>query len=186
MNEPEASKPEAPRSGPPMGNSGNWPVALLTALLTAQLGLAWIQGRMLNRQHDQLLDIREDIQGLAEAIESSYGDAPQEEGTLAPAIRRHHRRHLRRPRLAGYRIQDQGEQDPAAKELEAARQSQEKAVKDAKVTQKKLSMKEAAERAERVEKIDNASKGFMWATLGAAVVLFLAFAARGFIRRQRG
>lgn len=192
MNEPVVppSRPEAPPRG-------NGPTALLTALLAAQLGLAWIHGRMLNRQHAQLLDIREDLQGLAEAIEASYGEAPQEEGSLAPAALERHRRparrHARGPRLAAYRNQEPQdqessgkEQDRAAKELEASRASQEKAVRDAKVAQKQISFREAAERAERVEKIDNASKGFMWATLGTAVVLFAAFAARGFIRKQRG
>ena len=191
MNEPDPAppNPEAPR--------GNGPMLLLTALLAAQLGLAWIHGRMLNRQHAQLLDIREDLQGLAEAIEASYGEALQEEGTLAPAALDRHRRPahrpFRRPRLVSHRIQESPdqessgkEQDRAAKELEASRASQEKAVRDAKVAQKQISFREAAERAERVEKIDNASKGFMWATLGAAVLLFGAFAARGFIRRQRG
>jgi hypothetical protein len=161
---------------------------LLSSLLLAQLGLAWIHGRLLNRQHLQLMELREDLQGLAEAIEQSYADPGLEEGSLAPARRFASHRPLHRLRLASHRIQEgqDREQDPAARELEASRQSAEKAVKDAKTTQQKLSIKHAAERAERAEKIDDASRGFFWATIGAAVVLFGAYAARGFIRRQRG
>ncbi|MBK8725189.1 MAG: hypothetical protein IPL96_03790 [Holophagaceae bacterium] len=168
---------------------------LLTVLLGAQLGLAWLHGRMLHRQHAQLLALRDDLQGLAEAIDSAWEDAPAEEGSLAPAsrpaLRRLHRRSVAgaaagRLRLAGYRPQEEPapEQDPAAKELEAARKSGEKAVKDAKVAQKQLSFTAAAERANRVEKIDNASRGFMWATLVAAVVLIGGYSLRGYLRRR--
>ncbi len=184
---PAAAPTPAPAPTPAVAPA--WPVALLTAILAAQLCLAWIQGRMLNRQHAQLLEMREDIQGLAEAIEQSYADPRMEEDSLAPARRpRHPARpagHLRRAALR-LRQEEKPEQDPAAKELEAVRQSQEKAVKDAKVAQRKLSIEAAAQRAERAEKVDKASKGFMWAALGAAAILFGAYAARGFIRRQRG
>lgn len=189
MTDPAEPTRTVPASAPQATPPSAWPVALLTGILAAQLGLAWIQGRMLNRQHAQLLEMREDIQGLAEAVEQSYADPGMEEDSLAPARRPRHRvRPAGDLRRAAFRLrqEEKPEQDPAAKELEAARQSQEKAVKDAKVAQRKLSVAAAAERAERAEKVDNASKGFMWAVLGGAVILFGAFAARGFIRRQRG
>jgi hypothetical protein len=72
------------------------------------------------------------------------------------------------------------------RELEASRKSAEKAVKDAKTAQRKLSVEHAAERAERAEKVDKASKGFLWATIASAAILLGAFAMRGFIRKQRG
>lgn len=176
--------PATPPATSGLGPSA-WPTALLSALLLAQLGLAWIHGRLLNRQHLQLLEMREDLQGLAEAIEQSYADPGFEDGSVAPAARLK----ARRPRAvrAAHRIQEgqDREQDAAARELEASRQSAEKAVKDAKVAREKLSVQHAAERAERAEKIDKASTNFFWASLGAAVVLFGAYAARGFINRRK-
>ncbi|MFN8010317.1 MAG: hypothetical protein U0P81_02825 [Holophagaceae bacterium] len=186
---PTPAPPATPTPAPRAPSIPAWPMALLTGILAAQLGLAWIQGRMLNRQHAQLLEMREDIQGLAEALEQATADPGVEEDSLAPARRPRHRiRPAGDLRRAAFRLrqEEKPEQDPAAKELEAVRQSQEKAVKDAKVAQRKLSVAAAAQRAERAEKVDNASKGFMWAVLGAAVILFGAYAARGFIRRQRG
>lgn len=183
-----APAPVPPSAAPPPAGAQApaWPVALLSALLVAQLGLAWIHGRLLNRQHLELLQLREDLQGLAEAIEQSYADPGLEDGSLAPARQRHPR--PRRVQAVSRRIQEgqEREQDPAARELEASRQSADKAVKDAKSAQQKLSVKHAAERAERAEKVDAASRNFFWASIGAAVVLFGAYAARGFIRRQRG
>lgn len=164
-------------------------LGLLAALLTAQVGLTWVHGRMLNRQHHALLELRDEIQGLSEVVEHAFAETAPEEGFLAPAVRRQRpHRPGRRYALAGFRRQAEPppEQDPALREIEAARQSGEKAVKDAKVVQRKLSIAHAAERAERAEKVDKASKGFFWASILTPVILIAAFAARGYIRRQRG
>jgi len=186
MNPPETSPiPPTP------SRAAHWAVGLLATLLTAQVGLAWLHGRLLNRQHQQLLELRSEVQTLAEAMEHAWAEEPMEEGYLAPAVRRHsasrHRRPARGIALASLRQQPEPppEQDPALKEIEAAKQSGEKAVKDAKVAQQKLSIAHAAERAERAEKVDKASKGFFWASILTPIILIAAFAARGYIRRRR-
>jgi hypothetical protein len=184
MNPPDAAP--TPRSTP--SRAAHWALGLLAALLTAQVGLAWVHGRLLNRQHHELLALREDVQSLAEVVEHAWCEEPHEEGSLAPAARRHAAaRHRRGLALATFRQQSEPppEQDPALKEIEAAKQSGEKAVKDAKVAQQKLSIAHAAERAERAEKVDKASKGFFWASILTPVILIAAFAARGWIRRRR-
>jgi hypothetical protein len=179
--------PADPHPQPAPSRAAHWAVGLLATLLTAQVGLAWLHGRLLNRQHQQLLALQGDIQTLAEALEHAWVEEPMEEGALAPANRAS--RSARRPVLARHRQQPAPEpppeQDPALKEIEAAKQSGEKAVKDAKVAQQKLSITHAAERAERAEKVDKASKGFFWASILTPVILIAAFAARGWIRRRR-
>jgi hypothetical protein len=163
-----------------------WPATVLLGVLVAQVGLGWIHGRLLHRQHTELVALRHDVQDLAEALDYAYGDPGLEEEGLAPARRPGRRAPMPRLHLAAHRIQEGQEQDPAMRELEASRKSAEKAVKDAKTAQRKLSVEHAAERAERAEKVDKASKGFLWATIASAAILLGAFAMRGFIRKQRG
>lgn len=186
MNPPNTT----PTPPPVPSRAAHWALGLLATLLTAQVGLAWVHGRLLNRQHQQLLELRSEVQTLAEALEHAWAEDPVEEGYLAPAAHRHsasrHRRPMRGIALASFRQQPEPppEQDPALKELQAAKQSGEKAVKDAKVAQQKLSITHAAERAERAEKVDKASKGFFWASILTPIILIAAFAIRGYMRRR--
>lgn len=173
MNEPH--QPPAPPRWIPGG---------LAVILVAQLGLLWLQGLQLNRQHHDLMGLRDDLQTLAENLEHSH-DALQEEGeAFAPA------RGARQPRPRYLRVgqqEDKGEaQDPAAKELQAARESAQKAVKEGRKANSQLSITENIKKAEEKAKIKEARSAWeTWALVAGAVALG-ALLLRGWLKAREG
>ncbi len=176
-----------------------WPQAALVAVLTAQVGLLWLFGGLLNRQHGEIQAMRQDIQELTEALDNGsfeQGQAP-EEGRFQPASsspldplnhrphrphRRHHRRrHLQATSNLHVVLQDKQDnapdkQDPTMKEMQEVRDSSKKAVADARDIRQKLSIDENIRKADEKKKVEAATKSFYpiiyWA-MGIGLAAFL-------------
>lgn len=163
----------------PLPNSPRWLTPVMLGLLAGQMALLWVQGGLLNRQHQDLVAIRDEIQTLTETLEDTL-IAPEEEGGMLPMAQRTapQRRGLRRVSVV------LEEPEPAAQELEATRESARKAVEQARDTQRKLSIEENARKAEEAAQVRRAQgRGQTWllAALGAGL---LAFVVRGWLRRR--
>ena len=118
------SEPQSPSTGPTWLNRG---VILLLAL---QVGLLWTHGSMLQRQHDDIQGLRDDVQSLAESLDQEDGwDSSEGDTHPHPArtLVRHGRRLIRAsaPRT-GAEPQAQDPQAGLALE-ENARQAEEAA-----------------------------------------------------------
>ena len=170
--------PKAPRSQ-------SWLGPVVVALLAAQLGLIWVQGGLLHRQHQAIQGLRGDIQSLSESIELGEGVVSEsEEGGFVPA----HgslsvRRRARLTRATHISLQDE-QAEQTARDLEASRKSAEKAVKEAQEVQQKLSWEENARKAEEKAKIEKAqSSGQKWIWMGLAAGL-VALVVRSWLRRR--
>lgn len=170
--------PQAPRPQ-------SWLGPVVVALLAGQLGLIWVQGGLLHRQHQAIQGLREDIRGLAETIEMGDGIVSEaEEGDFIPARGRQSvRRRARLTRVVHIALQDE-ETERATRDLEEARKSAEKAVQEARETQQKLSFEENARKAEEKAKIEKAqSTGQKWIWIGLAAGL-VALVGRSWLRRR--
>ena len=180
------------------------PITLLLAgLLAANLGLLWVQGAQLNRQHQVLAQIHSDIQDLADSIDAyTNGDQGDQgdgntyqdgDGNLwAPA--RHHRRaraghHLVR---ASYQQDQEPAQAPNSsspapaqqpdamdqglKDIQDTKKSNLDAVAKAREDQEKLSISENYRKGQEERKIQEAQYAWtrwVWAGLGFLLVAFL-------------
>ncbi len=157
-----------------------WVVPLLLVL---QLGLLWIQGVQLHQQNQLIGDLRSDIQDLADSLDSGQDSSqPQDDSDTVPLHHRLQRRpHLQR--VATLRLQED-DQDAVAKELQATRDSEKKAVKDAREARSKISIEENARKAEEARKVQGATdtwQRWSWAALG---LLGLAWIVRAWLRRR--
>ena len=163
----------------PRRSALRWIVPLL---LSVQVGLLWIQGAQLHQQNRQLGDLRADIQDLADSLDSGQDDATLQDDTGAVPLR--HRGHPR-PRLQRVAVLGlQDEKDAAAQELRASRDSERKAVKDAREAQAKISIEENARKAEEARKVQGATERWQRWSLAAFGLLCLAWLARGWFRRR--
>ncbi len=174
MTEP----PKAPRPQ-------TWLGPVMVVLLAGQLGLIWVQGGLLHRQHQAIQGLREDIQSLTESIEMGDGVATEaEEGGLVPARgRRSVRRRTSLTRVAHIALQDE-ETERATRDIEESRKSAEKAVKEAGEAQQKLSFEENARKAEekaKIEKVQSSGQKWIWIGLAAGLV---ALVVRSWLRRR--
>ncbi len=155
-----------------------WTIPLFLAL---QLGLLWIQGAQLHRQNQVLLGLREDLQALAESLDNSQSQSGSEDDTSSvPASFQPGPTPQKKVAVLGV----QEEQDASAKELKAARESAQKAVKNAREVQSKVSFEENARKVEEAQKVQAATgawQGWAWAVLALGVV---ALVARSFLRRR--
>lgn len=152
----------------------------IPTFLALQLGLLWIQGAQLHRQNQVLQALREDIQALTESIDNGQSPASNEEdGSIVPAG------FLPSPpppkKVAVLGVQE--EQD-ATKELQASRDSAQKAVKDAREAQSKLSIQENIRKAEETKKVQAATASWQRWVWGAMGLMALALVARSVIRRR--
>ena len=163
-----------------------WPQAALVVVLAAQVGLLWLFGGLLNRQHGEIQAMRQDIQELTEALDNGsfdQGQAP-EEGSFRPA---HHPKHRRPSRN---RLQNTGDlhlvlqddqdkapdnQDPTMKETQEARDSAKKAIADARDIRMKLSIEENARKADEKKKVEAATSSFYPIVYWAMGIGLLAF-----------
>ena len=153
----------------------------IPALLALQLLMLWLQGAQLHRQNQVLQGLREDIQALTESLDYNQGatsgsDDADAVPASAPAKTRPH------TRMAVLGIQE--EQEAAAKELQASRESGQKAVKDAREAQSKISIEENARKAEEAKKVQAATSSWMNWAWGAVGLVAVALVARSVIRRR--
>jgi hypothetical protein len=156
---------------------------IVPLLLTMQLGLLWIQGVQLHRQNQLLVDLRADIQDLADSLDAGQDSSqPQDDSGVVPLRHRGHR-HSRIQRTSVV-LGLQEEQDPAIQELQAAKESQQKAVKDAREAQSKLSLQENARKAEETRKLRGATDAWQRWSLAAVGLLGLAWFVRAYLRRR--
>ncbi|MCE1228959.1 MAG: hypothetical protein LWX11_05680 [Firmicutes bacterium] len=177
--------PAAPSSAP----HSSWLLRIVVVMLGLQMGLLWLQGRLLHRQHQELVDLRSDVQYLAESLDAALG-AEVEEGSYVPMhrLQRGRKGHaLVRAAVSSDPPQEPASnppQDPAIKELEEARASAQKAVKDAREVQSKLSFEENARKAEEKAKLEAAQrKGIRWHYIALGVGV-LALIVRVWLRRR--
>ena len=153
----------------------------IPALLALQLAMLWIQGAQVHRQNQVLQALREDIQSLSESIDNSQSPASYEDDSVAvPAG------FLPRPAppktAAVLGVQE--EQDAATKELQATRESAQKAVKDAREVRSQISWEENARKAEEAKKVQAATSTWQRWVYGALALVALALVARAVIQRR--
>jgi len=158
-------------------SSLRWTIPLF---LTLQLGLLWVQGAQLHRQNQVLQGLREDIQALSDAFESGQSATSLDgDGMVVPAGFFGSPPPPKRVAVLGSE-----EEEPAAKELQASKDSAQKAVKDAREAQTKLSIEENARKVEEARKIQGATQSWQRWTWGAVALLALALVGRAILRRR--
>jgi len=173
-----------PRPAPPLPK---WLSSCIVALLAVQVGLLWTHGSLLQRQHDDILALREDVQALADSLDQDQ-DWDSNEGDPSPHPARWARgRDGRAVRTAFMRTADE-EADPALKEaqkdLAAVKQSQQDAVAKARDTQEKMSIAANIEKADAKAKLEAEAEPWLrWMWVGAAVTV-AALAVRALYRRR--
>jgi hypothetical protein len=159
-------------------------------LLVLQLGLLWTHGSMLQRQHDDLQALREDVQDLADSLDQDQDQ--QDWDTTGAARPARMRPGLRAHRPFGGLVRarhqapaadpDSGDR-AAAQELDASRRSAQEAVAQARDTQQKLSVPEAFRKAEARSALNAAGAGRRW-LWGLAVALLALTGLRAVLRRR--
>jgi len=154
----------------------NWFMGGVLVLLALLVGLTWLNGAMLNRQHHELTALREDVQVLAESLEQGLDEG--EEGVVPSGLPKRHR-HLVRVQQA----QEDGA-DPALKDLKESRDSAAKAVREARDVQRKVSIEENARLADEKAKRDAAEHTWRPWLYGALIVAFLGWILRAWLRRR--
>ena len=169
------SEPQRPAAPP------SWLGAALLTLMACQVGLLWMHGTMLERQHGELQGLRQDIQELAESLDNmDPGDDPGA-GTPRPSRRRVHRRP---PAIARVRWQESEGEGGVRKELSDQRKSEKDAVARARDVRDKMSIQENIRKADEKAKLESAHKSFqpfIW--LGMGLVL-LAMWGRSWLRNR--
>ena len=187
----------------PQPRQYGWIQSALVAVLAAQVGLLWLHGGLLNRQHGEMLAMRQDIQDLTDALENSASDDSQvpEEGSFHPAsssqssLRPHHRRH-QHPRIQtvshlNFILQDTQDnapegQDPAMKDLQKSKESAKKAIADARDMRQKLSIEENIRKADEKKKVEAATSSFYPLVYWAMGIGLLAFVVGRVWRARAG
>ena len=155
----------------------------IPCLLAAQLLMLWLQGAQLHRQNQVLQGLREDLQALTESLDSNQGPVSGSDDTEAvPANTPPKAQARSHQHVAVLGIQE--EQEAATKELQASRDSAQKAVKEAREDQSKLSLQENARKAEEARKVQGATNAWQKWSLAALGVLVLAWLARAYLRNR--
>ena len=162
-------------------------------LLALQVGLLWIHGSLLQRQHEDIQALREDVQALADSIYEDQDQDGWDSNQADPNPRPHPARWKGRPgrkipvalvRAAG----ESDEGDPALKEankeLDASLKSGQEAVVKARKVQEQLSLSTSYEQAGARKRMEEA--GWRWMPwLGAGIGVGLgAMLLRSFHRRR--
>jgi hypothetical protein len=159
-------------------SSLRWTIPTFLAL---QLGLLWIQGAQLHRQNQVLQGLREDIQALTESIDNSQSQGQGE--TDSSSVPANFQTNPAPPeKVAVLGVEE--EQDAAAKELKASRDSAQKAVKEANEAQSKVSFEENVRKVEETQKVQTATSSWQRWVWTALALVALALVARNYIRRQ--
>jgi hypothetical protein len=163
----------------------SWFSVSVLALLALQTGLIWIQGGLLNRQRGDIQGLREDIQYLTDSLDQNLIQEPVEEGSYDPTRRPlpRSKHFIQRARMM-QEAPPPTEEERTRKELEAARESTQKALSDAREAQSKLSIEENIRKAEEKKQLEaagNTWQKWLWVALGAGV---LAMVVRSWLRRR--
>jgi FtsZ-binding cell division protein ZapB len=179
-----------------------WLSVSIIVLLTAQVGLLWTHGSMLQRQHDDIQSLREDLQALADDLyqDQDGWDSSQEDPTPQPARQLNHQRSHRQGHRHGRALArarflaqapapEQGDQDEATqaarKDMDAARKSERDAVAKARTVQEQLSLSANAAKAEEKAKQEEQGRTWMnWAWAAFAVVCGVALVRVRKVRRD--
>lgn len=161
-----------------MRTSLRWTIPTFLAL---QLGLLWIQGAQLHRQNQVLQGLREDIQALTESLDSNpSATSSDDDGGAMPA--RFQPRPAPPRQVAVLGVEE--EQEAAARDLKASKDSAQKAIKDAREVQSKLSIEENIRKADEAQKVQAATSSWqrwVWAAMGLVV---LALVIRSVLQRR--
>jgi len=165
-----------------------WLSRSIVTLLVVQVALLWTYGSLLQRQHDDIQALREDVQDLADSLDQDQDqdwDSNESEAQPHPARWAGHRH---RPARAAYLQAPSDEADPALKDLkkdlDSTRQSEQDALAKARDVQEKLSYEENARKAELKARQEAAGKSrspWLWAGAGAVAA---ALVLRAFYRRR--
>ena len=172
-----------------------WLSRCVIVLLGLQVALLWTHGSLLQRQHGDILAMREDIQALADSLDqdqdnwdANEAEAPRPARTI---LRRHHRAKVVRAALLRVAddakdradSEDQGLQS-LKKDTDAVRQSEQEALAKAHLVQEQLSISENIRKADEKAKLDAATdhwRPWLWAASGLAL---LGVVARAVLRRR--
>ena len=170
MPDPEATHMRRPRV--------HWTIP---TFLVLQVGLLWLLGAQLHQQNQVLMELRDEVHNLSEAIdtEQSAGTAEEENGAVPASLFREEP-----PQKTAVLGSQEEEATGPAKELQASRDSAQKAVKEAREAQSKLSISENIRKAEEAKKLDSAHQAWQKWSLAGAVLMVVALLARSFLRRR--
>jgi len=175
----------------PAPTPSRWPGRAVIILLAVQVGLLWTHGSLLQRQHDDILALREDVQALAESMDDSQDPDSWDTTGIQPA-RHPARRHGGRTVRVAFQQKEQPARDPdadsgdqaASKDLAGSKRSALDALAKARDTQEKLSWTENARKADEQARITAATDTTMRWSWIAAGVLVVALVARAILRRR--
>lgn len=170
MTEP-AKKTEMPR----------WLATALVTILACQVGLLWMQGTLLERQHGDLQGLREDVQDLTESLEQ-FEDA-FDQGATDGAVRPSSRPILRHRAAVRVRLQEEGDQG-VRKELADQRKSEREALDKARDARQKLSWEENQRKAEEKAKVEAEAHKLSPLIWVGVVVALLALFLRSWFRNR--
>lgn len=152
----------------------DWFAFGVLALLALQLAFSWMHGRQLHQQRQELAALREDIQSLADQLDPST----EGESGYHPA---------RYKLVPGHgrlvRVSDEPE-DPAVAELRASQASAQKAVREARDVQSKLSIEENIRKAEARSKLEDGVHSWQIGLGAALAVGLVAFLGGRWLRRR--
>lgn len=170
-----------------------WLSRSVVTLLTVQVALLWTHGSLLQRQHDDIQSLREDVQALADSLDQNWDGDESGAETQAHPARWAHRPGHHPVRAARLRTQAPGkapadEGDPALKDLQkdldSVRQSEQDALAKARDAQEKLSLQANLGKAEAKADREAAAepwKPWLWVAAATAAAATLA---RSLYRRR--
>ena len=158
-------------------SSFRWTIPTLLAL---QLALLWVQGAQLYRQNQVLQGLREDVQALSDSFQ--YGKMPTQDQEDGPAVPARYQAPSPPPRRIA--VLGAEEEQDAAKELKTSRDSAQKAVKDAREVQSKISIEENIRKADETRKVNAATNSWQRWVYGALGLVVLGLIARAILRRN--
>jgi ElaB/YqjD/DUF883 family membrane-anchored ribosome-binding protein len=159
-----------------------WLAPAVLVLLSLQLVLVYVQGFQIHRQRGDILQLRDEVRSLADSLDQGTSEDNSAAPEFAPA-RRHLARKAEPRRFAKAWILEE-DPEPAQKDLDTAKKSADKAVKDAKEIQEKLSLAENARKAEEKARLQaEQNKWQKYVGLGLALGLVLVI-VRSYLRRR--
>lgn len=155
----------------------SWLAPAVVVLLVMQLALLWLQGGLLHRQHQDLVALREDVQELTDTVAEALYPQEEYEESGTPARRR-------ATRLLQVQNPAPTDEDPAQKELRESAQSGQNALQQAQEARSKLSLEEAARKAEEKAKVEEAESSWQKWMLVALGGGLLAWVIRAWLQRR--
>jgi hypothetical protein len=160
----------------------SWLAPAIVALLGIQLGLLYLNGFQIHQQRWDILELKHEVQDLTYAIEQGASEDSMETPGGVP-IHRFSRHAQRRP-SAFRRVVLEEETEPAINDLETTRKSAQKAVKDSREIQQKLSIEENVRKSEEKARVQAEQNRWQkYVGLGLALTLVAVF-TRSYLRRR--